>query len=340
MGIQYLNISNNIHVGAGKAIQNAAASLFFNSSIVHETCFDCAAGFDFSYGQLFNFVMLNNCLHGNGSAGVGIKIGNHGGGCIMDNNNVYAYDTLRDVAGATSPGSNEKSEDPLFVDAPDDLTVQYGSPCLDAGLRTGYETFVPVVDFLGNDRPVDQPGIDNVDDGTDIGAYEMAILPIPIVVIPTQPRPVDIQTVFKKFTRVNRSIANVNDFQMKPGMWGVLSTGNKLIKPADYNSALVSMMINYVNQSIYDTHDTRVGRVACMEDFGVKVRINNEVYVGEPAKGDYLTVSAETGDEGKLVVISSLSSGTYWAFAQVSISQIQHGWIEFKTISPHQITVS
>lgn len=338
MSIRYLNISNNIHVGAGVAIKNVDAALFYDSSIVNELCFDCAAGFDFAYGQLLDFVMLNNSLHGNGSAGTGIEVGNFNTGSIMNNNNVYGYDTLRDITGLTSPGSDEKSEDPLFVDAPDDFTVGYDSPCLDAGLRTGYEAFVPAVDFLGNDRPVDQPFLNNVDDGTDIGAYETAVLSAPVV--QTQLRPVEIETLYTKFQRVTRQIADIDNFIMKPGMWAILDDAGKLITPADYASALAVMMINYVNQSIYDSHDTRVGRVSCIESFGVKIRINNDVYVGQPINNDLLTVSAETDDEGKLVEISSLGSGTYWAFAKVLISQAPSGWIEFQTISPRQVVIS
>jgi hypothetical protein len=115
--------------------------------------------------------IINNALHGV-NVGIGVKVTDFQSGA-MNANDVYNFGTLRDITGTIQPGINEKDNDPLFIDPGNgDFTLQEGSPCLDAAVRTSFPE-VPTTDALGNPRPIDQLLITNVDDGTDIGALEL-----------------------------------------------------------------------------------------------------------------------------------------------------------------------
>jgi hypothetical protein len=62
-----------------------------------------------------------------------------------------------------SGGTGNISADPLFVAAPDNVRLQAGSPCINAGTATG----APAADIEGTSRPQDG--------SYDMGAYEHAV---------------------------------------------------------------------------------------------------------------------------------------------------------------------
>ncbi len=127
------------------------------------------------------FCTLNNCTisrnSGNGSGpnsgGVGyssmtncIVWGNRGGAGVVNNYNANC--TFRQSCTTPSPGGNNISLDPLFVDnANGDFHLSVGSPCVDAGANA---LVSGTTDLEGNTRIIDGNG-----DGVpivDMGAYE------------------------------------------------------------------------------------------------------------------------------------------------------------------------
>jgi hypothetical protein len=106
--------------------------------------------------------------------------------------------------GWTGSGSNDISQDPLFVDAKTgNLHLQPKSPAIDTGTNTYPATgpnLVPSFDLDGNPRPVD--GGTGKGAITDMGAYEFQGLAVPTVSLasgqanPTNTSPLTFQVVF------------------------------------------------------------------------------------------------------------------------------------------------
>jgi len=55
--------------------------------------------------------------------------------------------------------------------------------------------------------------------------------------------------------------------------------------------------------------------------------------------GAPLVVSTEPGDEGKLAVVSQVSSGTYTVVARVVSINIEDGTMVFINVSPYRVIV-
>ena len=79
-----------------------------------------------------------------------------GGSLLYFDGSSYSLADYQDVSGQ---GQNSISQDPLFIQPPNDFRLQADSPAIDAGANTGVNQ-----DFDGNVRPRG--------DGYDIGAYE------------------------------------------------------------------------------------------------------------------------------------------------------------------------
>jgi len=329
--LQNVVISNNRYIGCEKGIfveQNA-----IDVHVVNNSFSGCDIGIDFD-SDLTTSNILNNAMDCDGGT-AGVQVQNYVSG-VIDYNVIHGYTTDIDIiGGAVAAGPENSTDDPLFT-SESDLTLQVGSPCLDAGIRTGYTSIIPTIDAAGVSRPVDQPLKENVDDGTDIGAFEMPLLTDPTSIMQ---RPLDIITVYNKIDRVTRSIVDIDNFQMSPGMWGIITDDGKIDMISDYTSPLCKMLINYVSSGFYETHDTKASRVTTVESFGTRFRISNAVYVGNPAADELLTVSAEAGEEGQLRRIVSLAEGNYYAFARVTKANAEQGWIECITISPIRVQV-
>jgi len=321
-------IDNNRYFSCARGIWIQQAAV--NVHVVNNSFYDVDRAIDFD-SSLTTSNILNNAMDGQGGT-TGIEVQNYVSG-VVDYNIIHDYTTdINIVGGAVSAGPNNSTDDPLFV-SPADLQLQSGSPAIDAAIRTGYENIVPTVDCTGLSRPQDNIVVVDADDGTDIGAFEMPAS----VIIPTQIRPLEIITLYNKFDRVTRSIVDLDNFQIDPGMWAVVTDDSKVDMVSDYSSGLCQMVINYVGSDFYETHDTRASRVTTVESIGVKFRINNSVYVGNPAVDELLTVSAEAGEEGKLKRIVSLPDGYYYAFAKVTRANAEQGWIECETLSPRLV---
>jgi uncharacterized repeat protein (TIGR01451 family) len=84
---------------------------------------------------------------------------------VMSNNDVWGNSVAN--YSDLSPGTNDISADPLFVNpSGGDYHLQEGSPCIDAGTSSN----APTTDFEGDHRPLDGDG--NGSAGWDIGADE------------------------------------------------------------------------------------------------------------------------------------------------------------------------
>ena len=108
---------------------------------------------------------INNCILWGNTAPYGPQIYN------FDNSNPNI--TYSDVQGGT-PGTGNINADPLFT-GPDDLRLQAGSPCIDAGNNSAVPTGV-TTDLAGDPRFIDDPFTVDTGAGTppivDMGAFE------------------------------------------------------------------------------------------------------------------------------------------------------------------------
>lgn len=184
MAFGNINIKNNIFLSMTDAIE-----IFTDDGldiddvyIINNSFYDCDEAIKITTsGVITNTKIVNNPMHGNGGA-TGITTQNHNSGAV-DFNCIFGYTTARSLNGSVIAGANGKNIDPLFNDPyNEDLTLRYGSPCLDAGAGIGTHSEVPIIDFLNINRPILQPDLISVDDGTDIGAYEMQQLSAPPVI--------------------------------------------------------------------------------------------------------------------------------------------------------------
>lgn len=113
--------------------------------------------------------ILNNVVHGGNGCAVGIRTFAQAS-TFSDSNCAYGCTANLQLGGTSGP--NNITVDPLFVSSTD-LKLKVHSPCLDAGRGSNSYAVVPSDDIRGQSRPVVLPNVTNVDNGTDIGAYEM-----------------------------------------------------------------------------------------------------------------------------------------------------------------------
>ncbi|WP_437564507.1 DUF4215 domain-containing protein [Sorangium sp. So ce542] len=88
----------------------------------------------------------------------------------VSHSNIWG-NTSHDYTSSVAVGAGCISVDPMYAAEPAGLTLQPGSPCIDAGGAEG----APGTDLLGNPRPVDGDGRDGP--AFDMGAYEHATSP-------------------------------------------------------------------------------------------------------------------------------------------------------------------
>jgi len=139
---------------------------------------------DASYGMLLaeltNTNIVNNIIYGGQyEMLIGVQTDNFISG-MFDYNCVFAYATNINIVGAVIPGSYNMIADPKIYNRQSnndnytfDVMLFGNSPCLDAGAGTGTVSSVPIDDFRDGVRPISLPGFIHVDDGTDIGAFEI-----------------------------------------------------------------------------------------------------------------------------------------------------------------------
>ncbi len=173
-------ISNlNSTIVGGSFVYHAAIRLT-NCTITGNTATNLVGGVanqnDNSNNVLDGMITLANCTVTDNTAqqGGGVSITNTNGSTIILTNDIVYGDTggevysnggyiaaasFSDIQGRYV-GTGNINADPLFVNAPSDLHLRAGSPCLGAGTSTG----APTTDKDGKTRP----------NPPSIGAYEMA----------------------------------------------------------------------------------------------------------------------------------------------------------------------
>jgi hypothetical protein len=196
--IRNSTLSGNDAAGSGGAISCLIGNLTIENSTISG---NVASGFSGSGGGLFlldpttilrSVTITNNTA----SAGGGIRRAGFSGdllignSIIAENNGIIGVDEISNVETIVSDGfnlilstggsnmtlqsSDITGQDPQLGLLADNggptptHALLLGSPAVDAGSAFGLTT-----DQRGAPRPVDLPNIPNVDDGTDIGAYEM-----------------------------------------------------------------------------------------------------------------------------------------------------------------------
>jgi predicted outer membrane repeat protein len=199
--IEDSTFSNNIAgVGNGGAIYNEDGVVTSDNSTFARNLADDEGG---AFYQDGGSTILKNSTVGRNSAGVGGGgIRNTGGTVTLENSMVAATVAGGDCSGAIASGDyNLDSDNSCNLIAPGDvpnsdpllgplqdnggdtftLALQDGSPAIDAGSCPG-----TLADQRGFWRPVDRPGIVNVEDGCDIGAFEVQVN---VVYFPVVSRP-------------------------------------------------------------------------------------------------------------------------------------------------------
>jgi len=147
----------------------------------------------------------------------------------------------------------------------------------------------------------------------------------------------EILTPLVKVERVSRAI-DPSNFVAAPGIWAALDSSGSLANVSTgVESGLRKLVIGSASSNVYESHDVEVGRITTMESFGVRVKVDSEGFVHTMVQGDFLVVSAASGEEGKLVAVSQAAAGTYYRVAQVE-EVGSDGTITFRTITPSIVT--
>jgi hypothetical protein len=113
-----------------------------------------------------------------------VAFGGEGADCAGSLNS-YGYNLIENTNNTTINGTltgNITGQDPMLAPLANNGGPTYthgllpGSPAIDAGRNFGYN-----YDQRGYTRPIDVPGIPNIVDGIDIGAYEYNAYPAPLI---------------------------------------------------------------------------------------------------------------------------------------------------------------
>ena len=151
----------------------------------------------------------------------------------------------------------------------------------------------------------------------------------------------DILTPLSKLTRVSRSVSDMSTFVAAPGIWGEIQSDGSIANVTTASVvALPKMIISSASDSIYESNDVEVGRVATMESPGARCKVDTDCYITtNVAQGTYLVVGTGAGHEGKLIALPAAPPATYIVVArceQVSGTD----WMIYETVSPRPVVVS
>lgn len=149
-----------------------------NCDIVNNTMMTVTIGMILS--ELTNTNIVNNIIYGGDYEQiVGIQTDNYISG-TLDYNCVFAFANNFNIVGTVTPGIHNIIANPKIYNRRNtnsqysfDYMLFNSSPCLDAGAGAGTISSVPLDDFRDGVRPISLSGFIHVDDGTDIGAFEM-----------------------------------------------------------------------------------------------------------------------------------------------------------------------
>jgi len=162
---------------------------------------------------------------------------------------------------------------------------------------------------------------------------------------PTTTTPAPEENLFEVLTqmatvhRVTRKV-DPGNFILVPGRWADFVNGVIQNVTTHTPAVITKLVVSNASTSLYESHDIKVNRVTTLEEFNVRCRANGITCVMTGlTTGAPLVVSTEPGDEGKLAVVSQVSSGTYTVVARVVSINIEDGTMVFINVSPYRVIV-
>ena len=149
----------------------------------------------------------------------------------------------------------------------------------------------------------------------------------------------EILTPMQKVERVSRSV-EPSTFVAAPGIWASLQADGSLINTVTSTPSKINkLVIGSASNNMYESNDVEVGRIATLESFGARCKVDSTSFAGVINQGDLLVVSCDSGTEGKLVAFATVTAtGVYEHVARCE--QIDTTYLYFKTISPSFVTKS
>jgi len=144
----------------------------------------------------------------------------------------------------------------------------------------------------------------------------------------------EILTLMEKIERVSRSIES--SFVAYPGLWAVLNNDGSIENITEGSNAKVNkLVIGSKSSSVYESHDTAVGRITTMESHGTRCKVNSGGFYGKVNQGDRLVVSSFANSLGKLVSVEETAeTGDHEIVARCEEVDPNGDWIVFRTMSP------
>ena len=150
----------------------------------------------------------------------------------------------------------------------------------------------------------------------------------------------EILTPMQKLERVSRQIDPAT-FVATPGIWGQVQADGSLLNVLNTVKAKVNkLVIGSASDDKYESHDVEVGRIATLESVGARVKCDGEgAVLASISLGDFLIVSSDTANLGKLKPVSAATStGDYEVVARAEEVSVSANYLIFRTISPYMVT--
>ena len=150
----------------------------------------------------------------------------------------------------------------------------------------------------------------------------------------------EILTPMNKVERVSRQITP-STFVAAPGVWAAVQSDGSLLNVAENAYPTISkLVIGSASANSYESHDVEVGRIATLESFGVRCKVDSTGFAGTILQGAMLVVSSKAGELGKLISVDDAGT-THHAYEVVArCEEISTTHLTFRTLSPVMFTVS
>jgi hypothetical protein len=157
---------------------------------------------------------------------------------------------------------------------------------------------------------------------------------------------VSILTPLDQIHRVSRQVDDVANFLSVSGQYVQLLENERVqnVEPVEGGVPMVKMNISLFSDNIYESNDTRgQGRVTCMENVGVRVKMARNLYFGSSSgkkNGTKLIVKTAGDNAGFLHFQDeeSIEDGSYPAVAV--LEGISGEEITIRTIQQETVTIS
>jgi hypothetical protein len=114
---------------------------------------------------------------------------------------------------------------------------------------------------------------------------------------------IEILTHYNKLHRVARQIDDIEAFHIIPGQFVQLLENERVqnVEPVLNSVPWVKLCLGSMSVNEYESNDVRgIGRIACVEDIGVRVKLTRDLYFGNPSNklnGAPMVVQTGAGDQ-------------------------------------------